>query len=316
MSSKGERELIDWIRGRGKSSWPGVCINIGIGDDLAGLRIGDEQLLYGCDQVLDGVHFRLNECGPRAAGRKALARNLSDVAAMAAVPVGAVATVALPEEMTTEQAQEIVRGMDELAEEFNCPVIGGDVGSWSGALAISVSVLAKGAGVEPIRRSGAKEGDAIMVTGELGGSILGKHLIFKPLVKEARALAEGVKLHAMIDISDGLAIDLHHIANESRCGAEIEANKIPVSEAVKKLGGEPLGHCLSDGEDYELLFTLSEKDVNKAQGILSSLGAKVSRIGRITAKGVFLIDAGGGKQELPASGFEHFTKKAQRDKGT
>ena len=308
MSGKGERDLIDWIRGRGQgANWAGVFdINIGIGDDLAGLRVGNEQLLYGCDQVLDGVHFRLNECGARAAGRKALARNLSDVAAMAAVPVCAVATVALPEDMTTEQAQEIVKGMDELSEEFCCPVVGGDVGSWRGPLAISVSVLAKGAGLEPIRRSGAEQGDAIMVTGELGGSILGKHLTFKPLVSEARALAEGVKLHAMIDISDGLAIDLHHITDESKCGAEILAESIPVSEAAKKLDGDFLQHSLADGEDYELLFTLSEKDVNKAKDILASLGVKVSHIGRIIEKGVFIEGENGIRIELPASGFEHF----------
>jgi len=305
MSDKGERELIDWIRGQKRSCASGL-VNIGIGDDLAGLRIGDEQLLYGCDQVLDGVHFRLNECGAKAAGRKALARNLSDVAAMAAVPVGAVASVALPENMATKQVQEIVGGMDELAEEFNCPVIGGDVGSWRGALAISVSVLAKGAGLEPVKRSGAKEGDAIMVTGELGGSILGKHLVFGPMVKEARALAEQIKLHAMIDVSDGLAVDLHHITIESKCGAEIWAEKIPVSAAAKQLGDDPLRHSLTDGEDYELLFTLSEEDVSKAQSCLCSLGVKVSHIGRIIKKGVVLIDENGNQRELSAGGFEHF----------
>ena len=305
MSGKGERRLIDWIRGQ-KRSWPSALVNIGIGDDLAGLRIGDEQLLYGCDQVLDGVHFRLNECGAKAAGRKALARNLSDVAAMAAVPVAAVGSVALPEDMDIEQAQKIVNGINELAEEFNCPVIGGDVGSWTGALAISVSVLAKGAGLEPVKRSGAKEGDAIMVTGELGGSILGKHLVFRPLVKEARALAEQIKLQAMIDVSDGLAVDLHHITNESKCGAEIWAEKIPISAAAKELGDDPLQHSLTDGEDYELLFTLSEKDVNKAQSILCSLGVKVSHIGRIIKKGVVLMDEKGNRRELSASGFEHF----------
>ena len=285
-------------------------VNIGIGDDLAGLRIGAEQLLYGCDQVLDGVHFRLNECGAKAAGRKALARNLSDVAAMAAVPVAAVASVALPNEMSTEQAQEIVRGMHELAEEFDCPVIGGDLGSWSGTLAISVSILAKGAGLEPVRRSGAQEGDAIMVTGELGGAILGKHLVFRPLVKEARALAEGVKLSAMIDISDGLAIELQHITNESKCGAEIRAENIPISKAAEKLaqehGGKALDHSLGDGEDYELLFTLGEKNVDKARDILSSFGTQVSRIGQITKNDVVLIDEDGNKQELRAVGFEHF----------
>ena len=308
MSGKGELALINWIRGRKAAD--SSIVSIGIGDDLGGLRIGSEELLLGCDQVLDGTHFRLEECGAKAAGRKALARNLSDVAAMAAIPVAAVTSVALPNDMSTEQAQEIVKGMDELSEHFDCPVIGGDIGSWSGPLAIDVSILAKTGGVEPVRRSGAKVDDVIMVTGELGGAILGKHLNFRPLVKEARALAEAVNLHAMIDISDGLAVDLHHITAESKCGAKIFANKIPLSTAAEELaqkGGEQaLVHSLSDGEDYELLFTLSAKDVGRAEQILSELGVRVSQIGEITKGGVVLEDKDGNQQELPAVGFEHF----------
>jgi thiamine-monophosphate kinase len=115
----------------------------------------------------------------------------------------------------------------------------------------------------------------------------------------------------MIDVSDGLAVDMHHITNESKCGAEIRAERIPVSEAAKRLGDDPLQHSLTDGEDYELLFTLSEEDVSKAQSCLYSLGVKASHIGRIIKEGVVLIDENGDKRELPATGFEHFTKKAQ-----
>ena len=308
MSNKGELALIDWIRRRKVSA--GRIVTIGIGDDLAGLSIGGEEVLFGCDQVLDGVHFKLEECGAKAAGRKALARNLSDVAAMASLPLAAVACVALPNNVRAEQAQQIVSGMDELAEQFNCPVVGGDIGSWSGPLAISVSIIAAARGIEPVRRNGAKPGDAIMVTGELGGSILGKHLSFRPLVKEARALAQGLKVHALIDISDGLAVDLHHITAESNCGAIILAEKIPVSPAAKELakkhGDRPLDHCLADGEDYELLFTLSAPDIDKGRDVLSSLGIKVSQIGEITEKGVVLMDENGNQRELPAVGFEHF----------
>ena len=308
LSGKGELALIDWIRRRKAPTSP--IVNIGIGDDLAGLRIGSEQVLFGCDQALDGVHFKLKECGTKKAGRKALARNLSDVAAMAAVPLAAVASVALPDDMSMEQAQQIVNGMGELAQQFNCPVVGGDIGSWSGPLAIDVSIVAKAAGLKPVRRSGARPGDAIMVTGELGGAIMGKHLSFTPLVKEARALAEAVNLHAMIDISDGLAMDLHHIVAESNCGAKIWAGKIPISSAAKELakkhGDRSLDHSLSDGEDYELLFTLSAKETDRARNILSSLGIRVSQIGEITKGAVVLVDKNGNEQELPAVGFEHF----------
>ena len=170
---------------------------MGLGGDGAVLGCDGGDLVFGCDQVLNGVHYELIAGGAREAGRKALARNLSDVAAMAAEPMGAVAAVALPNDMGSEEAQEIVKGMWELAEEFSCPVTGGDVGSWAGKLVINVSILARAAGVEPVLRGGAKLGDVIMVTGELGGAILGKHLSFVPLVKEAWLLGEAVKVRAM-----------------------------------------------------------------------------------------------------------------------
>ena len=308
MDGKGEFALIDWIR-RYRPAM-GSRISIGIGDDLAGLMVGTERVLFGCDQVLDGVHFRLEQCGARAAGRKALGRNLSDVAAMAAVPLAAVGSVSLPNDMSAERAKEIVEGMGELAQQFDCPVVGGDIGSWSGPLAIHVSILAWAEGIEPVRRSGARLGDQIMVTGELGGSILGKHLTFEPLVSEARTLARAVNIHAMIDISDGLAVDLHHITTESGCGARILAEYIPVSaaalELAKKTSKTALQHCLEDGEDYELLFTVSPDDAERAGKVLPDVGVKVSRIGQIIESGVVLVGADGSEQDLPAAGFEHF----------
>lgn len=308
-NKKGELALIDWIRRNGPAFRSKV--SIAPGDDLAGLSLDGQELLFGCDQVLDGVHFELSECGARAAGRKALARNLSDVAAMAAEPVGAVASVALPNDMPSEEAQEVVRGMWELAQEFDCPVTGGDVGSWAGKLVINVSILARAAGVEPVLRSGAKPGDVIMVTGELGGAILGKHLSFVPLVKEARLLAKSVKVQAMIDVSDGLAVDLRHITEESGCGARIIAEQIPISEAAKELakkcGRSALAHSLSDGEDYELLFTVAPGDADRAAEVLRAAGMRLSCIGEITQAKVVLVDKDGKEEELLAGGYEHFT---------
>ena len=311
-AEKGELALIDWIRRNQPMS--SSKVSIGLGDDLAGLRLDGDELLFGCDQVLDTVHFKLSECGARAAGRKALARNLSDVAAMAAEPVAALASVALPNDMPAEEARQIVRGMWDLAEQFNFPVIGGDVGSWGGALVINVSILARAGAAGPVLRSGARPGDVIMVTGELGGAILGKHLSFVPLVKEARALAEAVKVRAMIDVSDGLAVDLRHITAESGCGARIVAERIPISEAAKELakkcGDSALAHGLSDGEDYELLFTVPAADADRAAKVLRSAGTRASRIGEITEAKVVLVDKDGREQELPAGGYEHFKGKA------
>ncbi len=308
MSSKGEFALIDWIRRHRSVSGP--RISIGIGDDLAGLITDEKQLLFGCDQVLDGVHFQLEQCGPQAAGRKALARNLSDVAAMAGRPLAAVASVSLPNDISNRQAQQIVEGMSELARQFDCPVVGGDVGSWQGPLAIHVSILASTGEIEPVRRSGAKPGDEIMITGELGGSILGRHLSFTPRVNEARTLAQAVTVHAMIDISDGLPVDLHHITTESGCGARILSDRIPVSTAARELSKTTsktaLQHSLEDGEDYELLFTVSASDAVQAEKVLADAGAKVSRIGRIVESGVVLVGPDESQQELTAAGFEHF----------
>src|ERR1700733_507135 len=179
----GEFDFISWIRTQQRNS---ELVQLPAGDDLAILKwLADDLLLVGVDQVLDGVHFDSVVHSPRLIGRKAMNRNLSDCAAMAALPAAAVATVALPHGVSMEYAKEIYLGMKEAADKFSCQIVGGDTASWDGKLVVTVTILGKSAGIKPITRSGAKPGDFIFVTGDLGGSLLGRHMDFSPRIELA-----------------------------------------------------------------------------------------------------------------------------------
>lgn len=260
------------------------------------------------DQVLDGVHFVLDSHGAAAAGRKAMARNLSDVAAMAGVPLAGVASVALPEALSSGDAQEIYRGLRNAGDPFDCPVVGGDVGVWDGPLAVSVTVFARTDGIEPVRRDAAAVGDAVCVTGRLGGAWSSdRHLTFTPRVSEARMLAARSRIHAMIDLSDGLATDLTHICRASGVGARIRADAVPVHPGVTDRPDGGLAAAFGDGEDYELLFTLAPTD---AEALIASqpLTVPVARIGEITEAGALvLVSSDGRESPLRATGWEHGT---------
>jgi thiamine-monophosphate kinase len=297
----GEFDFIEWIRAQRApgAAAPSDFVRVPPGDDLAVLQwLGgaDDLLLVGVDQVLDGVHFDASHHVPRAIGRKAMNRNLSDCAAMGCLPAAAVATVALPKDASMEYAKELYLGLREAADPFDCPVVGGDTASWGGKLVVTVTILGRSAGVKPVTRAGARIGDAIYVTGPLGGSIRGRHMTFHPRVAMGRQLAEN-KVSAMIDLSDGLSRDLRHICRASGVGAEIDALAIPVHEdaiEMRRDGHTPLEHALHDGEDYELLFT--------APGEFHWF----KRIGAITAATTIVLDHGAGKREpLEPKGWEH-----------
>ena len=308
--TKGEWKLIEWIRKRTQLN--PAMVPIGPGDDMALVSLGgDSQCLVTVDVLLEGTHFDLAKATPRQVGYKAMAVSLSDAAAMAAKPLCAVAWVGLPENRDMAFAEKICLGMSDAAERFACPIVGGDITSWKGGLTIGTTLIARPAGVKPIRRNGAKPGDLLFVTGELGGSALGRHLTFSPRVGEARQLAAIATLHAMIDLSDGLSTDLGHICRESGVGAEIQADVIPISADAARLGktdGQtPLDHALNDGEDFELLLAVEPVD---AQDLLKQnpLGdVRLTCIGKIVeGRGVTLIGPDGSKSPLPPGGYEHF----------
>ena len=240
---------------------------VGSGDDCAALKGGKagELLLFKTDAIVEGVHFT-NDTPPEKIGRKALARCLSDIAAMAGTPTAAVVKAGLPKDFDPDHAIAISRGMNELAREHNVAIVGGETTTNPDRILVSVSLL----GVVPEKqialRSGARPGDAIFVTGELGGSLEGRHLDFEPRLEQARWLADRFRPNAMIDVSDGLASDLKHILEASGVGAELRSVSIPISRAARQAaaksgnGNTPLNRALSDGEDFELLFTLPSKD--------------------------------------------------------
>jgi len=306
-----ESSFIEWIRSQ--SRFDPAAVPVGPGDDMAVVTCGGERLLLTTDQVLDGVHFVLAEHGPRAAGRKAMARNLSDVAAMAAVPVAAVGTVALPRGFGRADAEAIYLGLREVGDEFACPLVGGDVGSWDGKLAISVTILARPGETEPVLRSGAQAGDALCVTGSLGAAWRatetgrpGRHLSFRPRIAEAQILARDYGVHAMIDLSDGLSVDLGHICDESHVGADVLAAAVPIHEDARRLN-DPLAAALGDGEDYELLFALPAAQAEKLLRD-QPLGVPVSRIGAVVAGAErTLVRPDGRREQLKATGWEHRT---------
>jgi thiamine-monophosphate kinase len=305
-SPSSEFAYIDWLRARTPSD---PRVRIGPGDDAAVLDLPRQHpLLVTTDMLLERSCFRLGEAGPRAIGRKAMAVNLSDIAAMAGVPVAAVVSVGLPREGGRALGEELYYGLREIADRFSTALVGGDTNSWDGPLVISVTVIGQATAKGPVRRAGARPGDWILVTGPLGGSILGKHVNFTPRVTEALRLHEETDLHAMIDISDGLAADLHHICKESACGALLRAESIPISDDARRQfaqdGRSPLEHALHDGEDFELVFTVSAEDGERLTRTQPVAGISLVKIGECVADGYWLEQAGQ-RRELEPKGYVH-----------
>ncbi|MBN2210781.1 MAG: thiamine-phosphate kinase [Sedimentisphaerales bacterium] len=303
--SQREFEFIDWLMQCFSST--GRDITRGIGDDMAVMMVNGEQVLITTDVLLEGVHFDLSRATPRQVGYKAMACSLSDCAAMAALPWCAVVGAAIPRSWNMDQARELTQGLQKAAKTYDCPLVGGDTTSWDNRLVVNVTMLARAQDVEPVLRSGAQVGDVIFVTGELGGSLAGRHLEFVPRVNEARRLAKWVHLHAMIDLSDGLAGDLGHICQGSRVGAIINKNAIPICVSALK-SDNPLKAALADGEDFELLFTVSAKDAERLQhGRVEETFVKLTPIGEIVAGSgeILLRDETGKTQPLTYKGWEH-----------
>lgn len=304
-----ETELIAQLRERLPSH---PLLKLGIGDDAAildGARGRDWVVTV--DMLTDRVDFLLDQVDPRRVGRKALAVNLSDLAAMACRPVAAVVALVLPRENGMELALGLYEGMIPLAEEFGTAIAGGDTNSWDGPLALSVTAIGEVTSRGPLRRSGARPADRILVTGRLGGSILGHQFDFQPRVQEAIDLAERYELHAGIDISDGLSRDLAHLVEESRCGAVLDLASVPIANDAVRLsrqladGSTPLDHALSDGEDFELILAVPPEEAERMI-VEQPLGVPLTAIGRFVAEpGLWQETEQGKRIPVPVRGFEH-----------
>jgi thiamine-monophosphate kinase len=280
---------------------------MGPGDDCALLAASEQPWLVTTDMLLEGSHFKLAEAGPVRVGHKAMAVNLSDIAAMAGRPVAAVVSVGLPRHGASAIAEGLYQGLRTLADAFDTAIIGGDTNTWDGGLVISVTLLGQPTPPGAVRRAGARPGDWLLVTGPLGGSLLDKHLDFTPRVREAILLQQAADLHAMIDISDGLAADAHHICEESKCGAVLYAEAIPIQDAVNRIqdGRTPLEHALSDGEDFELAFAVSPEDGRRLIATQPIAGINLTQVGEFLAEKKYLLDEKGVRRRLEPRGFVH-----------
>lgn len=302
-----EREFIRWLSEHLPTS---PLLRLGVGDDAAVLRwAAGPDVVVTTDTITDQVDFRLGEVNPRQVGHKAIGVNLSDLAAMAAEPVAVVISLVLPRVGALELATELYMGMIPLAERFDVAIAGGDTNTWDGPLAISVTAIGRTTQRGPLTRSGARVGDVLLVTGALGGSILGRHLAVEPRVREALQLHASYELNAGIDVSDGLALDASRLGAASYCGVVLELDAVPISPDAERLaattGRTPLDHALGDGEDFELLIAV---DPHVADRIVRDqpLGVPVTRIGELVEQdGLWRRDEQGGLVRLEPTGYEH-----------
>lgn len=287
---------------------------VGAGDDCAVLDLGAKDLiLFKTDAVVEGIHFT-RETAPEKIGRKALARCLSDIAAMGGTPTAALVTIGLPTDFDPSFIAHVYDGMNGIARKHNVAICGGETTTNPERIFISISLIGTVHRGKQILRNGAKVGDAIFVTGELGGSIDEKHLEFEPLIAEAHWLSSRFIIHSMMDLSDGLAGDLRHILNASGVGAEILKSAVPVSRSAKaraKSGANAkpaFVAALTDGEDFELLFTVPSRDAVKLLDAWTKQfpKLKLSCIGKIVAGEGILIRDKTGTHKLNAHGYVHF----------
>jgi thiamine-monophosphate kinase len=317
-----EKRLVEAIRREFGQPRPGLAL--GIGDDAAVITLRGKKLVITKDLLLEDVHFSKRYHLPRLLGRKSLNVNLSDLAAMGAWPLFALLGLGLPPRTETGWIVEFFAGFKAVAKEFGVGLIGGDV-TRSSKITISVTLLGEGKNI--IKRSSAKPGHLLFVSGTLGEAREGLLLVKKkhrlgqnryidrmlrafldPVaqVELGRELARLKVASAMIDISDGLSVDLVHLGEESGCGAEIHMDKLPVSSELRALQRKAYDFALNGGEDYQLLFSVAPEKVE----ILSRLKKKhaITLIGKVLQpKGIYVIDRRGRRQKLVPQAWQHFT---------
>jgi thiamine-monophosphate kinase len=320
LKELGERRVITKIRRA--FGEPRTDILIGIGDDAALVK-APRSLLLTTDILVEDEDFRRAVHPPRLLGRKALNVNLSDIAAMGGRPLHALVGMAMPGDVEESWLRQFMAGFRSAAREARVALVGGDL---SRSEKIMISVTVTGEANSPVTRSGARAGDGIFVSGTLGDAARGFRLLEEgglkgtsrgagPFVRafldpvprlELGALLARRKLaSAMIDISDGLSVDLAHICEESGVGSEVDASRIPISAALRRLSKDPLALALHGGEDFELLFTVRQAKIAAVEKLPSKF--RLTRIGRVTAGNkMFLVGPDNKKEPLRAGGFEHF----------
>jgi thiamine-monophosphate kinase len=330
LAEVGERGLIARLRQRLRV--PGPDVMVGIGDDAAAMHWSGGTLLLTTDTLLEGIHFRRSTATLRDIGAKAIAVNVSDIAAMGGEPCYALVALALPPTLGVGDVDELYAGIEDMARQHGVTVVGGDTCAAPDGIVLSVTLVGRVVGA-PLRRNGARPGDAVLVTGTLGASAAGlavleegphglppavvdavvrPHRVPTPRVTESGLIRASGWATAMIDLSDGLVTDLGHIATESRVGARVDVDALPVSDATRAAAGalrvDPLGWALSGGEDYELLFTaIPDRAADLVRDVTQRTGTPVHRIGEIRPpdEGVRFLDRSG-RPCAALPGFDHF----------
>ncbi len=299
-----EHSFLAYLRGRCRKL---AQVTVGIGDDAAIIEPARGQQIACVDQIIDGVDFLSEKHALTDVGYKSVAINLSDIAAMGGTPTSILVTLSLPKQNSTRIAGEVYEGILEAASEFDLAIAGGDISTYDGPLAVSVTVLGTVERDQAFLRSGAQEGDAIMVSGAVGGSIRGRHLRPVPRLDLAQRLRQAVKVTSAIDISDGLSLDLDRLCATSGVGAELDTDKIPVHEDAgilsKSSGRTPFQHAWSDGEDFELLVTMSQSDADSLAS--QELGAPFTQIGNIVGRTGLWQRQQGKLKRLSPQGYIH-----------
>ena len=336
LSGIGEFGSIDRIKNMCARPGRGV---VGIGDDAAVIRVSPGMAtLVTTDMLVEGVHFDLTYTGYEALGYKSAAVNLSDIAAMGGRPRFYLVSVALRPAMRLEELEGLYRGLESACRPFGARLVGGDTtsssgrsgGGSAGPLAISVTIIGEAVPGRAVKRTGARAGDDIYVTGNLGDSACGldilkargtdglskgearlaaRHLKPTPRIKAGRLLGEGRLASAMIDISDGLSSDLWHILEQSGVGAAVYKDRLPLSGELINTAGikKAVQYALHGGEDYELLFTARPAHRKKIAALQKEAGVSITAVGVVTAGcGAELVDEKGQGRALRPSGYEHF----------
>lgn len=306
---------------------------VGVGDDAAVLNPGSRQMVATCDAQVEGTHFIRGVATPFQIGHKALAVNLSDLAAMGAEPTWALVSLCLPDSLEVEELDGIYAGMRELATRWHVSLVGGNIAAISGPLVIDVTLLGLVTPGKAILRSGARAGDVLIVTGTLGGAAAGvltlgaadartdvspqmyaqaraRMMTPEPRLAESAALSNIGTVHAMIDLSDGLAADLGHLCDASGLGAEIDSHALPVDDVAVALGNaygrDPLTLALAGGEDYELLCAVAPQDSERTVDAVRSSGGVATVIGVMTQQsGLHLRAPDGSLTALRPVGWDH-----------
>jgi thiamine-monophosphate kinase len=329
-----EREIIALLAGMTSGQSPELLV--GIGDDCAVLhKDADHSWLVTMDTLLEGVHFDLRWHPAELLGRKSVAVNVSDIAAMGGEPLFAFLSLGLPAGFAPEWLASFSRGLTAACREFGCLLAGGDTVRSPAGICITLTLIGQVAAGRAVLRRGARSGDTLWVSGTLGqaaaglelcranrqrephlGELVAAHLDPRPRQELGRRLAQAGLAHAMMDLSDGLATDLAHLCLQSGVGVRIDPSRLPVlpglGEAARLLGREPLSWVLAGGEDYELAFAAAAGQEAAIQALARECGVAITAVGTFDQHpGVRLVrprPGGGGEAEEDISyrGYDHF----------